>query len=115
VLFRLLTLPFSAPIAGIRYCLEKVAEVAEHEMWDEEPVREQLILENEAFEEGRIDEDTFRVREAELLARLREIKERRRELARAEAADVAGAEVHAPRRAVIDIPDELSGGTDQDR
>jgi hypothetical protein len=114
VLFRLLTLPFSAPIAGIRYCLEKVAEVAEHELWDEVPVREQLILENEAFEEGRIDEDTFRRREAELLARLREIKEHRRELARAEA-DTAGADVHSQRHAVIDIPDELSGGADQVR
>ena len=115
MLFKLLTLPFSAPIAGIRYCLEKVAEVAEREMWDEEPVREQLILENEAFEEGRLDEETFRVREAELLTRLREIKEHRRELARAEAAEAAEAQVDAPRRAVIELPDELSGGTDQGR
>src|SRR4029078_7776566 len=67
VLLRLLTLPLTAPIAGIRYCLEKVAEVAEKEMWDEAPVREQLILENQAYEEGQIDEATFRVREAELL------------------------------------------------
>ena len=84
MLLRLLTLPLSAPIAGIRYCLEKVAEVAEKEMWDEEPVREQLILENQAYEEGQIDEATFRVREAELLVRLREIKEHRRKLARAD-------------------------------
>jgi hypothetical protein len=107
VLLKLLTLPLSAPIAGIRYCLEKVAEVAEREMWDEEPVREQLILENQAFEEGRIDEETFRAREGELLARLREIKEHRRELARADAAEQAGAAVDEPRRVVIDVPDEI--------
>ena len=107
MLLKLLTLPISAPIAGIRYCLEKVAEVAEREMWDDEPVREQLILENEAFEEGRIDEETFRVREAELLARLREIKEHRLEMARADAQAEAGAAVDEQRRVVIEMPDEI--------
>lgn len=107
MLLRLLTLPLSAPIAGIRYCLEKVAEVAEKEMWDEEPVREQLILENLAYEEGRLDEETFRQREAELLTRLREIKEHRRAMARAEAEAQGGSAVEEARRVVIDIPDEI--------
>ena len=107
MLLKLLTLPLSAPIAGIRYCLEKVVEVADREMWDDEPVREQLILENEAFEEGRIDEPTFREREGELLARLREIKAHRIEMARAEAEEQAGAAVDEKRRVVIEIPDEI--------
>ena len=107
MLLRLLTLPLSAPIAGIRYCMEKVLEVAEREMWDEEPVREQLILENQAYEEGRIDEETFRAREAELLARLREIKEHRIAMARAASEENAGAAVDEKRRVVIDIPDEI--------
>ena len=111
MLLRLLTLPLSAPIAGIRYCLEKVAEVAEKEMWDEEPVREQLILENQAYEEGRLDEETFRVREAELLTRLREIKQHRREMARemtrAETGEQAGSAVGERRRVVIELPDEV--------
>jgi hypothetical protein len=100
----LLTLPISAPIAGIKYCLEKVAEVAEREMWDEEPVREQLILENQAYEEGRLSEADFRQREAELLARLREIKEHRKAQA---AEQQSGAAVEERRRVVIDVPDEL--------
>ena len=107
MLLRLLTLPLSAPIAGIRYCLEKVAEVAEKEMWDEEPVREQLILENQAYEEGHLDEPTFRAREAELLARLREIKQHRREMARAEIDAQAGSAVDEKRRVVIELPDEI--------
>ena len=107
MLLRLLTLPLSAPLAGIRYCLEKVAEVAEKEMWDEEPVREQLILENQAYEEGRLDEKTFRTREAELLARLREIKEHRREMARRQAEEQARSAVDERRRVVIELPDEL--------
>ncbi len=111
MLLRLLTLPLSLPIAGIRYCLEKVVEVAEKEMWDEEPVREQLILENQAYEEGRLDEETFRARETELLARLREIKEHRREMARemarAETGEQAGSAVDERRRVVIELPDEV--------
>jgi len=104
VLLKLLTLPVSAPIAGIRYVLEKVGEVAERELWDEEPIREQLILVNEAFEEGRLSEAEFRERETELLARLREIKEYRRTRA---AQESAGAAVDERRSVVIDIPDEL--------
>lgn len=107
MLLRLLTLPLSAPIAGIRYCLEKVAEVADREMWDDAPVREQLILDNAAFEEGRLTEEEFRVREAELLARLREIRAHQRELARAQVEEQAGARVDERRRVVIDVPDEL--------
>ncbi len=107
MLLRLLTLPISAPIAGIRYCLEKVAEVADKEMWDEEPVREQLILDNQAYEEGRLSEEEFRVRETELLARLREIREHQRARARADAEDPAGAAVEGRRHVVIDLPDEM--------
>ena len=106
MLFRLLTLPISAPVAGIRYCLEKVAEVAEREMWDEEPVREQLLLTNQAYEEGRMPEDEFREREAELLARLREIRERAKAKAREESEE-AGAAVDQQRRVVIDVPREI--------
>ncbi len=106
MLLRLLTLPISGPIAGIRYCLEKVAEVADKEMWDEGPVREQLILDNQAYEEGRLTEEEFRGREAELLVRLREIREHQKARARA-AADEAGAAVDERRRVVIDLPDEM--------
>ena len=107
MLLRLLTLPVSAPIAGIRYCLEKVAEVAEREMWDEEPVREQLILLNEAYEEGRLGDAEFREREAELLARLREVREHARARAQAEGPDDAGAAAAERRHVVIEMPDEL--------
>lgn len=107
MLLRLLTLPISGPIAGIRYCLEKVAEVADKELWDEEPVREELILVNEAYEEGRLSEADFREREAELLTRLREIREHTKAQARAEAEAQAGAAVEEKRRVVIDVPDEI--------
>ncbi len=103
MLFKLLTLPLSAPVAGIRFCLDRVIEAAERELWDEAPVREALILANEAYEEGRMDGDEFREREAALVARLREIREHRRALAKAS----AGAAVDAPRSVVIELPDEM--------
>jgi hypothetical protein len=104
ILFKLLALPVTAPAAGIRYCLEKVLEVAEHQMWDEDPVREQLILVNEAYEEGRMPETEFRERESELLARLREIREHWKA---AERALLSAQPVEGAREVVIEMPDEL--------
>ena len=104
ILFKLLALPVTAPAAGIRYCLEKVLEVAEHQMWDEDPVREQLILVNEAYEEGRMPEAEFREREAELLARLREIREHKKAVARAQLSALPD---EGARQVVIEMPDEI--------
>jgi len=104
ILFKLLALPVTAPAAGIRYCLEKVLEVAEHQMWDEDPVREQLILVNEAYEEGRMPEAEFREREAELLARLREIREHKKAAAKAQMSALPD---EGPREVVIELPDEI--------
>jgi len=104
ILFKLLALPVTAPAAGIRYCLEKVLEVAEHQMWDEDPVREQLILVNEAYEEGRMPEDEFREREAELLARLREIREHKKAAAQAQLSALPD---DGARQVVIELPDEI--------
>ena len=66
-----------------------------------------VILVNQAFEEGRMPEAEFREREAELLARLREVREHHRAIARAAAEESAGAAVDEKRRVVIDIPDEI--------
>jgi gas vesicle protein GvpG len=100
ILFKLLALPITAPAAGIRYCLDKVIEVAEHQMWDEDPVREELILVNEAYEEDRMPEAEFREREAELLARLREIREHKK-------VQVSAMPDEGKREVVIELPDEL--------
>jgi Gas vesicle protein G len=106
ILFKLLALPLTAPMAGVRYCIEKVVEYADHELNDEEPVREQLLELQIELEDGRVSEDEYVEREAVILARLREIRERRRQLAREEA------EASAPtdgekRTVVIEVPEEL--------
>lgn len=104
ILFKLLALPLSLPAAGIKYCIEKVVEVAEHQMWDEDPVREELMLVNEAYEEGRMPEPEFRERETELLARLREIREHKKAEARAQLSAMPD---DGAREVVIELPDEI--------
>jgi len=106
ILFKLLALPITAPVAGVRYCIEKVVEYAEHELNDEEPVREQLLELQIELEEGRVTEDEYAEREAAILARLREIRERRRQLAREEA-DASAPADGEKRTVVIEVPEEL--------
>jgi hypothetical protein len=106
ILFKLLALPITAPVAGVRYCIEKVVEYAEHEINDEEPVREQLLELQIELEEGRVTEDEYVEREAVILARLREIRERRKQLAREEAEASAPADGEK-RTVVIEVPEEL--------
>ena len=106
ILFKLLALPITAPVAGVRYCIEKVVEFAEHELTDDEPVREQLLELQIELEDGRVTEDEYVEREAVILARLREIRERRKQLAREEAEASAPADGEK-RTVVIEVPEEL--------
>ena len=106
ILFKLLALPITAPAAGIRFCIEKVVEYAEHELTDEEPVREQLLELQIELEDGRITEEEYVERETVLLARLREIREQRQQRAR-EAAEASSAADGEKRTVVIEVPEEL--------
>ena len=101
MLFKLLGAPFTLPMAGMKYVFQTVADLADQELYDEGTLREQLLLLQVQLEEGDIDEHDFVEREAELLARMSEIKERKR--AEAEAIPVE-ADVEAPRRVVIETP-----------
>jgi len=104
VLLKLLGLPLTLPAAGIRYCLEKVAEIADAEMNSEEPVKAELLELQLALEEGEMDEAQYRGREAVLLARLRQVRERQRELARQRSEEDEGG---GGARVYIEIPEEL--------
>lgn len=103
---KLLTLPYALPAAGIKYCFNKVLEVAEQELTDDTAVKEELILLNMRYEDGEIDEAEFRRQEAPLLARFSEIRAYRRRLAEEQVGGLV-AETGAERVVVIDTPDEL--------
>ena len=106
ILFKLLALPITAPAAGIRYCIDKVVEFAEHELTDDEPVRVQLLELQLDLEEGRVTEEEYAEREAVLFARLREIREYQKERARESVDQTAPAEGEE-RTFVIEVPEEL--------
>jgi hypothetical protein len=103
---KLLMLPYSLPAAGIKYCINKVIEVAEQEMTDETPIKEELILLNMRFEDGEIDDAEFRRQEAPLLAQFSAIRAYRRQLAEEQLAGLIAEEVDE-RTFVVDLPEEL--------
>jgi len=67
----------SLMISGIRWVLETTVTAAEAEMNDDTVLREQLLEAEMRREMGEITDEEFRDVESDLLARIREIKERR--------------------------------------
>jgi hypothetical protein len=101
MLFKLLGAPFTMPMSGMKFIFQTVADLADQELNDESVLREQRLLLQVQFEDGDIDEDEFAEREAELLARLREIKERKRTQVEEIPAE---ANVDARRRLIVETP-----------
>jgi len=108
VLFKLLGAPITLPLAGMKFVFDQIAELADHELNDESFLRDQLLLLQVQLEDGDISEEDFAEREAEVLARMRELKERQRSEARAEADAESElpveANVEARRRLIIETP-----------
>ena len=63
-------------IGGLRFVLDKVAAVADSELNDDSALREQLMAAQMRLELGEISQADFDGLESEILARLREIRER---------------------------------------
>ncbi|HEY7061219.1 MAG TPA: gas vesicle protein GvpG [Chloroflexota bacterium] len=92
MLLKLLTAPLTAPLAGFRFILNQVGEMAERELYDEDRIREELLELQLRLDEGDIDEDEYAEREADVMARLRVAREYRQAIGRqhAEPEDDAG-------------------------
>jgi Gas vesicle protein G len=60
-------------VGGLRFVLQKVADVADSELNDPERWRALLLESQLAYESGDITADELAVREREILARLREL------------------------------------------
>jgi len=61
-------------INGIKFALEKVVQVAEQELDSPEALQQRLLEAQLQLEEGAIDESTFAEIEADVFARIRELK-----------------------------------------
>ena len=64
-------------IGGIRFVLDKVAAAVETEMNDDTALREQLLAAQMRVELGEMSQEAFESFEADILERLREIRDRR--------------------------------------
>ena len=78
MLLRLLTLPVSMPLAGFKFILDQIGQMAERELFDVERIREDLLLLQRRLEEVEISEEEYVAQEAEILARLRPARVRGR-------------------------------------
>jgi len=98
----------SLMIAGIRWTLETVVSAAEAELNDDTALREQLLEAEMQRELGAIDESAFRAIEADLLARIREIRERR-DGGAGPLAFTAGTPIGSTSGATFDIEASVTG------
>src|SRR5262245_2883441 len=64
-------------VGGLRFVLDKIAAAVDTEMNDGSALREQLLAAQMRLELGEISAEEFNSLEADILARLREIRNRR--------------------------------------
>jgi Gas vesicle protein G len=83
LLSKILFFPVAGPVAGIRWSLGKVQKVVEDELTDDTPVKQQLMELQLELEVGDIDDAEYSRREAEIMARLREVRAWRERLGKA--------------------------------
>jgi hypothetical protein len=74
LLTNLLFFPITGPVAGIKWSLGKVQQVVEEELTDDSSVKQELMELQMQLELGDIDDEEYARREAELMARLREVR-----------------------------------------
>jgi len=75
LLTNILLAPFLGPVWGTRWTLEKVDRVVREELTDDTPIKEDLMALQLQLEMGEIDDDEYVRREAEIMQRLREVRE----------------------------------------
>ena len=75
ILTNILLSPFLGPIWGTRWTLDKVDRVVREELTDDTPIKEDLMKLQMQLEMGEIDDAEYVRREAEIMQRLREVRE----------------------------------------
>jgi hypothetical protein len=72
-------------ISGVKFVLTRLAEAVEAELYDETALREELLAAQMRLELGEISEEDFTRIEEQVLAGMREVRERRKTSAPANA------------------------------
>ncbi|MDE3075913.1 MAG: gas vesicle protein GvpG [Chloroflexota bacterium] len=68
------------PVSGLKWVFRQIATAAEREMTDDSAVKDELLELQMALETGEVGEEEYRLREAELMKRLRDIRALRDQL-----------------------------------
>jgi hypothetical protein len=75
LLTNILLAPFLGPIYGTKWTLDKVDRVVREELTDDTPIKEELMALQLQLEMGQIDDPEYVKREAEIMQRLRAVRE----------------------------------------
>ncbi|HSY14118.1 MAG TPA: gas vesicle protein GvpG [Verrucomicrobiae bacterium] len=70
-----------SPISGFKFVMRTLARAAEEQYTDDTPIKERLLELQTMLEEGSITEEEYVVEERQVLAELREIQNRRMQMA----------------------------------
>jgi hypothetical protein len=82
MLLKLLGAPITAPLAGFRFILGQLQDLADRELFDEGNIRDELLLLQLQLDEGEITEEEYTEAEARIMERLRAAREYRQQRAR---------------------------------
>lgn len=75
LLTNILLAPLLGPVWGTQWTLEKVDRVVREQLTDDTPIKEDLMTLQLQLEMGEIDDAEYVRREAEIMLRLREVRE----------------------------------------
>ena len=75
LLTNILLAPFLGPIYGTKWTLDKFDRVVREELTDDTPIKEDLMALQLKLEMGEIDDDEYVRQEAEIMKRLRAVRE----------------------------------------
>lgn len=74
LLSNILLFPISGPVAGIKWSLNKVAQVVDEELTDDTSIKQELMELQMKLELGDITDAEYTERESELMQRLRDVR-----------------------------------------
>lgn len=88
-----------SPISGFQFVMRTLARAAEEQYTDDTPIKERLLELQTLLEEGSITEEEYVKEEREVLIQLREIQNRRMEMA-----GITPEEAERMGRPMLEIP-----------
>ncbi len=97
-----------APISGFKFILRTLARTAEEQYTDDAPIKERLLELQTLLDEGSISEEEYVVQERAILTQLRDIQNRRMEMA-----GITPEEAERMGRPMLEIPINIPEAKDE--